>query len=66
MNAPARTMFQVLVVSVKNWSKELPENTDDLHEIRDRKSVPKGELIPHSMQFRSRAGSLYGINPFSP
>ncbi|XP_031395752.1 protein NRT1/ PTR FAMILY 4.5-like isoform X2 [Punica granatum] len=51
-DSPLLRVLEVLVVSVKNWRKELPSNSDELHEIRDRKAIRKGELIPHSVQFR--------------
>ncbi|XP_062144147.1 protein NRT1/ PTR FAMILY 4.5-like isoform X2 [Alnus glutinosa] len=44
-------VLQVLVVTVKNWRVDVP-NSDELYELRDRKSLSNGELIPHSNQFR--------------
>jgi len=43
--------LQVFVVTVKNWGLDVP-NSDELYELRDRKSLSNGELIPHSNQFR--------------
>lgn len=39
--------LQVLVVSVKNWRVDVPQNPDELHE-----STKKRERIPHTNQFR--------------
>ncbi|KAL5538458.1 hypothetical protein UlMin_044116 [Ulmus minor] len=42
--------YRVLVVTIKNWRVAVPENSDELYEIREFAS--KGELIPHTNQFR--------------
>jgi peptide/histidine transporter 3/4 len=49
--SPLLRVLQVLVVTVKNWKVDVP-NSDELYELRDRKSLSNGELIPHSNQFR--------------
>ncbi|XP_062144158.1 protein NRT1/ PTR FAMILY 4.5-like [Alnus glutinosa] len=49
--SPLLRVLQVLVVTVKNWRVDVP-NSDELYELRDRKSLSNGELIPHSNQFR--------------
>ncbi|KAM1745300.1 hypothetical protein FF2_011915 [Malus domestica] len=50
--SPLIRVLEVLVVSVKNWKVEVPQNSDKLYEIRARDSASKAELIPHSNQFR--------------
>jgi peptide/histidine transporter 3/4 len=45
--------LQVLVVAVKNWRVELPDNSDELYEIESHKSTLKIKLIPHTTQFRA-------------
>ncbi|XP_030539969.1 protein NRT1/ PTR FAMILY 4.5-like [Rhodamnia argentea] len=49
--SPLLSILQVLVVAVKNWRKEAPKAADELYELRDRKSMRRGELIPHTPQF---------------
>ncbi|XP_062149795.1 protein NRT1/ PTR FAMILY 4.4-like [Alnus glutinosa] len=49
--SPSLRVLQVLVVTVKNWRVDVP-NSDELYSLRDCKSLPNGELIPHSNQFR--------------
>ncbi|KAI4370214.1 hypothetical protein MLD38_018584 [Melastoma candidum] len=50
--SPLLRVFEVLVAAVMNWKSKLPENSDLLHEIHDRKLVRQTELIPHTAQFR--------------
>ncbi|KAK9934173.1 hypothetical protein M0R45_021325 [Rubus argutus] len=45
--SPLLRVLQVLVVSVKNWRVDVPQNPDELHE-----STKKRERIPHTNQFR--------------
>ena len=48
--SPLLRVLEVLVVTIKNWRVAVPENSDELYEIREFAS--KGELIPHTNQFR--------------
>ncbi|PNX74384.1 putative peptide/nitrate transporter [Trifolium pratense] len=50
--SPLLSILQVLVVAVKNWRVELPDNSDELYEIESHKSTLKIKLIPHTPQFR--------------
>ncbi|KAK2358509.1 hypothetical protein P8452_77598 [Trifolium repens] len=51
--SPLLSILQVLVVAVKNWRVELPDNSDELYEIESHKSTLKIKLIPHTTQFRA-------------
>lgn len=43
--------MQVLVAATRNWGKEMPMNSNELYEIRD-KSSSQAERIRHTNQFR--------------
>ncbi|XP_031285841.1 protein NRT1/ PTR FAMILY 4.5-like isoform X2 [Pistacia vera] len=45
-DSPLLRILEVLVVSVKNWRTQVPQNSDDLYE-----SASRGELIPRTKQF---------------
>lgn len=49
--SPLLRVLQVLVVTVKNRKVDVP-NSDELYELRQRKSLSNAELIPHTNQFR--------------
>ncbi|RHN64484.1 putative proton-dependent oligopeptide transporter family, major facilitator superfamily [Medicago truncatula] len=50
--SPLLSILQVLVVTVKNWSVKVPDNSEELYEIETHKSTLKNKLIPHTSQFR--------------
>ncbi|KAM7487953.1 hypothetical protein LguiB_025437 [Lonicera macranthoides] len=50
-DSPLLSVFQVLVAATRNWGKEMPMNSDELYEIRDKFSS-RAERIRHTNQFR--------------
>ncbi|KAJ7980494.1 Protein NRT1/ PTR FAMILY 4.5-like [Quillaja saponaria] len=50
--SPLLSVLEVLVVAVKNWRVEVPQNSDELYETRDHESALLGKLIQHTDQFR--------------
>ncbi|KAL1806803.1 hypothetical protein ACET3Z_029871 [Daucus carota] len=43
---------QVLVVAMKNWKLQLPQNSQELYELHSSPEHELGERIPHCKQFR--------------
>ena len=44
--------LQVLVVAMKNWKLQLPQNSQELYELHNSPEHELGERIPHCKQFR--------------
>ncbi|CAN6722133.1 unnamed protein product [Malus baccata var. baccata] len=50
--SPLLSILQVCVVAIKNRKLQIPENTEELHEIHDKEAGEQHEILQRTDQFR--------------